>query len=101
MGVHIAANNGMPQCLHVDTELMRTPCNRFEFNQCAVISPLNDLEISQSVFAALVADDLFWPIWPVCCYRQFYRAGVLRQLAPQDSRVFFFDLTTLKLSGKL
>lgn len=100
MRVHIATNNWVAQRLHVYPKLVRSTGDRFELYKGPHLSALNDLKIGEGVLAAFVANHLLGPVRPVGCDRQFDSARILVELAPQNRRVFFFNLAALKLPGE-
>lgn len=65
MCVHVAADDRVTECLHMNAQLMRSTRYGFELDQRAVIATLNDLEVGQRLFSSFVADDLLGSIWPV------------------------------------
>jgi hypothetical protein len=71
------------------------------FTRVLHLSALNDLKIGEGVLAAFVANHLLGPVRPVGCDRQFDSARILVELAPQNRRVFFFNLAAVEIAGRV
>ena len=91
----------MPDGLHVDPQLMRSPGFRHKSNPGLSFVFANDPPLGLCGFAVRVIDDLKRPVRPVNAKRQINKAFALGHLSPDSCDVCLADMAPLELQAEV
>ena len=101
VGVHVAAQDGMPQLAHVNAQLVRAASDRFQDHPRAIGLALDHAVAGQGVLAALVTDHLPGAILPIAGNGQVDLALVFSHDTVDHRGIGLFDLALLELAADM